>query len=70
MLPPEYVDALVARAVQGDELLVDALQDAATYRYIATYALTQWQRELELRRKTELRIRELLQMPPESDTDM
>lgn len=67
MLPPEYVDALVARAVQGDEFLVDALQDAATYRYIANYALTQWHHEMELRRRTERRLREVMGMQVEDD---
>ena len=67
MLSPEYVDALLARAARDEEELIDALQDAATYRYIATYALTCWHQEMELRRRTERRLRDLLDMPEPID---
>ena len=63
MLPPECVDVLLRRAAQAEDDLIDALQDAVTYRYIATRALSAWHREAQLRLRTELRLRELLGMP-------
>ena len=66
MLAPDLIDVLLRTAAQRDEDYVNALQDAATYRYIAQWALNSWHREMELRRRTELRLREVLTMPEEN----
>ena len=67
MIPPDFVDAALVRAARADAELEDAIQLAATYRYLTAQVLALWHREMELRRRTELRLRELLQMPDEQD---
>ena len=60
MLPDNLIDIVLQRAHQTDEALVEALQDASTYRFMTHVLLTQLYTQQQLRKHTEARLRQLM----------
>lgn len=66
-LPPGFVDALVHRATMHDDALIDALQDAATYRALFHMTLQWWYDERQYRLRADKRLKVLMGLEPEHD---
>jgi len=59
-LPPNLVDIVLAHAQADEESLVDALQDATTYRKIAHLTLAFWYEEREHRLRLERQLKNFM----------